>query len=580
LAVVFELALETAALVYMLRRLELSGRPGILAALLFFGARSYQTGLLSGMGFSRDASFYTAVFLTVGYLAAASSGIRGRAERTLKFALPGAAFMFGLSSAVMLVTLYLPLLIRCLWRAIASLGPPDGSSAVGKDGAPVGGPWKAKCDLAGEIALWNGCFVAGYLLLTLAVVPRGLGPETLTSGESVGLFYAVSVNLPQLFAQFAARTPLAAVLGTSAFISLGWYAGFSFFAMTVIVLWKTPWAIRRAPGLAGSALRSLAFCLAAAALFTTAHLDETRADIRYLLPLWPYAAILLSLLYLRLRVERPGSARLLFRFLAFAVLMTSANNIASLPREVAQNPSRAASKHAEAVADLLAGNGIVRAYALYWDSHVMEVLSSGKVSSAALDGSLRPYLKNASLDDFGTGAGAGRAAFVRSRNPRPWADSSLELQDTSRALLESAIAVAEIEDAANPVRVYIFDRNPFTFEAVSLRSSEQPPLAENGDGSDATGIRPPEGAMTGSSPQGPTEAESSPNGGTGPGSDARSDTERGAIPEASRRETFRMDVGVSAEEGDSGTGAVVGSGGIGVDGDAPAEDASPGKRLP
>ncbi|MDR1314130.1 MAG: hypothetical protein LBQ12_10655 [Deltaproteobacteria bacterium] len=530
---VMELALEIAALAYMLRRLGLRGRPGLLAAALFFGARSYQSGLLCGMGFSRDASFYTALFLTFGYLAAARTGVRRPAERILRFALPAAAFLFGLSSAVMLAILYLPLLAQRLWRLMADCG------AAGGGGGAEGGNVPRKGELLGEIALWNALFAAGYAALLSWASGRGLGPVPLTSGESAGFFYAVAANLPHLLGQFADSTSLAAARGSLAFASLGWYAALSFFGLCAVTLWKAPWAAGKAAGPTGEALKSLMWCLASAALLMCVHLESDRSDIRYLLYMYPFAAILLSSLYARLAEDgRPGSARLLLRFMAFAVLVTGASNIALLPRLAGENPSRAVSAHSRAIMGFLLENNVTRAYALYWDSYTLEALTSGTISVGAVDGRMMPYLKNASVKKYTEDASDGRVAFVFSRKPRPWSDPALEFQDGPPALLKEAKGYLELNDPQNPLTVYVFDGNPFTFDAAAARGPDPPPReggeaqrdggSPPGDAGDFSGDRGGSPAADSDGTAGPAEG---PGGPPSQGSEITgSEGEAGSVP--------------------------------------------------
>ncbi|MDR3152685.1 MAG: collagen-like protein [Deltaproteobacteria bacterium] len=464
LGVFLELAAEILALTYLMRRIGLRGRPAVLAAALFFGARSYPSGLACGMGFSRDASFLTAMFLALGYCAAASQGIRGRAERILRFAIPAAAFLFGLSSIIAFALLFLPLLLRGLWRA-----------AAGEDA-----PRPPKGDILGEIAVWNACFLAGYLILVYSVVPRGLGPALLASGESVGLYYAAAANVPHLWGELAEGTPLRFVAGAKAFASLGWLAGMSFAALAALTLWKTPWAVRRAQGPDGDALRALAFCLAAAFLLMAVHLGTDNASVRYLLYLYPFAALLLASLYRRLSSENPGLARLLFWGLAFAVFVNGANNIAQLPRQTGEGKSFATARHAGVILEVLASQGVRRFYGLYWDSYNLEVLADGRVKAGAVDGYMRPFLKNAALRSYAPGPPDERTAFVLSLNPRPWAEPILNLQDPS--VLETAEGVIELADPYNPVRVYVFSGNPFTFAAAAGRGPAKPQEGNGGKG--------------------------------------------------------------------------------------------------
>ncbi|MDR1081397.1 MAG: hypothetical protein LBQ79_10660 [Deltaproteobacteria bacterium] len=462
ISVFIELAFEVFAFVYMLRRLRLNGRTGLLALSLFFGVRSYQSGLLCGMGFSQDASFHTVLFLTIGYLTAGSEGIRRRTEKVLRFVLPVAAFLFGISSAVMLALLYLPLLVQSVWRA-----------CVAKDAARLaaGGYASTKGDLLWEIVFWNVLFMAGYLILVNAVADQGHGPVLLTSGDSAGLFYAVAANAPHMLRQFTDGSPLAAVRGSDAFVSLGWYAGISFFVLVVMVLWKTPWAVKNATGPTGGALRSILFCVGSASVLTMVHLEIDRSGVRYIQFMYPYAAILLSFLCVRITEEgRVGLGRLLFRFLAFSILIIGASNIAMLPRMADENPSRAVSRSYAEILGFLIDNGITRVYSLYWDSYTLQVFSSGTVRAAAVDGRMRPFLKNASLNNYGDEATGTRVAFVRTRNPRPWVDPVLEFTDRSAPLLDISAGFVELNDPVNPVRVYVFDGNPFTFVASEERS--------------------------------------------------------------------------------------------------------------
>jgi hypothetical protein len=551
LSVILELAAEILALAYMLRRLGLRGRAGVLAAALFFGARSYPSGLLCGMGFAGDASFHAALFLTLGYLAAARTGTRGLPERILKFALPAAAFLFGLSSIVLFALLYFPLLAHRLWRALSAergFRPQQG-------------------DLLGEVAAWNALFALGYLILCLAVATPERGPVLLTSGESAGLYYAVTINIPLLLGQLADASPLRHVQGAAAFASLGWYAGMAFFALALYALFSAPGAVSGDGGPAGDALRALAVCLGSALAFATVHLFSPQSSARYLAFLYPFGAVLLSSRWLRLSESSPGRARLVYLSLSAAVLLIGANNIAALPRQVADGRSRPAARHADDIAGFLAANGVSRAYALYWDSYNLEVLTSGAVRVGAVDGLLRPFLKNVSLAKYRPGPPGERTAFVRSRNPRPWSDPSMELQDPS--LLEPALGYAEFDDPSNPVRVYVFEGNPFTFEAADARAAAaRRPVGGPAPGEDALdgGPAPGEGAPGGGAAtgEGVPAAGAAPGEGA-PGADAGPGTDGpvGGLPGAEPGGGDLAGDGAVSQSGGS-SGELPGSGGSGV----------------
>jgi hypothetical protein len=496
LSVALELALEILALSYMTRRLGLCGRPGLLLAALFFGLRSYQSGLFCGMGFSQDAAFYSTLFLTLGYCAAASQGIRGRPERILRWALPAAAFLFGLSSIILFVILYLPLLLHRIWRA-----------SDHKDA-----PKPREGDILGQIALWNALCLAGYLILCLAVVAPGRGPVLLTSGESVGLYYAAVENLPLLLTQFADGTPLRFIEGAGAFVSLGWLAGFSFLAVAILALWKTPRALGSVEGPPGEALRVLAVALVTAFLLMTVHLESHLVTVRHLGFLYVFAAILLAVDYRRLLSVSPGLARLLFSVIAFAVIANGANNMATLPRQASEGASSTIARNASALLDALYRNGARRAYALYWDSYVLDVLGSGRVSTAAVDGWMRPFLKNASLRNYGQETARDGTAFIRTRNPRPWAGEALNLQDP--ALLDGAGGYVEIADPVDPIRVYFFEGNPFTFQAASGRGPS-PAAEKDGVGEGKTTGDESGGLGTGDGGRPSPQSAAQPGGETG-----------------------------------------------------------------
>jgi hypothetical protein len=595
LSVFIELALEVTALVYMIRRIGLTGRTGLLVLALFFGARSYQSGHLCGMGFAKDASFHTALFLAIGYLAAGAAGVRKRAERTLKYAHPVMAFLFGLSSASMLALLYLPLLIHRLWRAAVAR---DASRGNG------GGAEANRGDLLGEIAIWNACFMAGYLILAFAVADQGHGPVLLTSGESAGFFYAIAANLPHMLGQFADGSPLAAVRGSDAFTSLGWYAGLSFFGLVLIVLWKTPWALKMVSGAAGGAMRALLFCISGSALLTCVHLETDRSDVRYVQFMYPYAAILLASLCAGLASGgRPRLGRLLLRFLAFAVLAIGTSNMLLLPRLEARNPSLAVSRHTPQIVGFLLQNGITSAYSLYWDAYTLQVMSSGTVKAGAVDGRMRPFLKNASLTNYSQSPTATKVAFVRSMKPRPWAEPALEFADNSASFLDISAGQIEIEDNSNPLRVYVFYGNPFSFAAVSERDSG---LAQEGmelrpKGSPGPGVRTPEsdssdgpvkdGDVAGASGQGEdgkgsensdAESDSAGNAGKGAGQEGRAEQGADYYSEAVSGLDSDKNSGPGHDsEGAEGSGGVSGnSEGLEVDTGGSADQGTDSEETP
>ncbi|MDR3152686.1 MAG: hypothetical protein LBW85_00075 [Deltaproteobacteria bacterium] len=518
LSVVFELAAECAALAYMLRRLGLRGRPGLLAAALFFGARSYQSGMFCGMGFSQDASFLTAFFLTLGYCAAVRQGIRGKAERILKFALPPAAFLFGLSSGALFILLYLPVLACCAYRAAPVFGkspaggapgprPQAGQAETGaaetaegpgksdpaarnagaaegaaeaapgaRNGAGSGkaarrgkaAPQAPETALLKEAALWAVLCLAGYLLLTVTVAVHGMGPALVTAVPSAGFREAAAANLPALLGAFVDGTPLLFIKGVALIRSWGWVAGWSFLFFMGYAAYMTPRAAREAEGPCGEAIRTALACLFSAFVFTVVHLRAPLVTDRHLLFLYPYAAILLAWLYRSLARVNPGLSRLLLACIAFTVATNSVNAVTTLDLQAEIAPSRATNKHIAAIEEILSGRGVRRVYALYWDSYNLEALSDGRLKAAAVDGRMRPYLSNASLLNYDESTAGEKAAFVLSVAPRPWAPANLNLQDGS--LLETAEETFRIDDPENPVIVSVFSRNPFTFAASAERA--------------------------------------------------------------------------------------------------------------
>ncbi|MDR1041426.1 MAG: hypothetical protein LBR80_14960 [Deltaproteobacteria bacterium] len=490
ISVIFELALETAAMIYMLNRLDLRGRPGVIALALFFGARSYQSGIGCGMGFSQDASFYVCLFLTVGYCAASATAVRGRAEKILKFALPVAAFLFGLSSIILFAILYFPLLICYAARAAASsrgTGITGQAARVsGKGQSSAGGspvrpattvnpgrlPERA---LFREVAVWNIMFIMGYLTLSFGVASRGLGPVLLGTGPSVG-FQAMASEIPPLIGQFVDWTPLLSIKGAVAIRSWGWLGGWSFLFFIGYAAWMTPRAIREAGGPAGDAVRALGVCLASAFVFMTVHLESALVSIRYLMFVLVFAAVLLAWLYREIELVNGGLARLLLFCIAFTVVTNCANNMTGLGWQIEMGQSVATSKYAETVSRILAERGVNRVYALFWDSYNLEVLSGGRLKVAAVDGRMRPFIRNTSILNYAGETAADRTAFVFSRNPRTWAPDALNLQDAT--LLDAAEETVRIEDPDNPVFVCVFPDNPFTFDAAAERAFLTP--AEEG----------------------------------------------------------------------------------------------------
>ncbi|MDR2612046.1 MAG: hypothetical protein LBG06_04145 [Deltaproteobacteria bacterium] len=495
LSVLCELALETLALAYMLGRAGMGGRPRWLAIALFLGARSYQTGALSGMGFARDATFHAALFLSLGYCAALASGVRRRPERILRYALPVAAFLLGLSSAVPLAILYLPLLACAAYRAAGAAGGVAGEAPAG--GSPAG-------RILREVALWNALCLSGYLVLSLGIASRGLGPALVTAGGAAGFTYAARVNAPLLAGQFLDWTPLSYIRNEAVIRSWEWLAGWSFLFYLGYAAYMSRGAIRKARGPAGDAVRTLGACLAAAFLLAAVQLRAPFASVRPLLLVLPFAAVLVAMLYRDLSGVNGGLARLLLICIAFAVGTSGAANLKLLERRVETGPSRATSRHAAQIERILAENGVERAYALYWDSYPLEVLSSGRIRAGAVDGRLRPYLENASLLKYLPGPAGERTALVLSRAPRPWAPDSMNLQDAS--ILEGAERAFRIDDPENPVLVYVYRGNPFTFDAAAERAFAAP----FGGGLADPEAGPPDPAGTGGSPAGETAPGGSP----------------------------------------------------------------------
>jgi hypothetical protein len=478
-SVILEICLEILALIYMLRRLDLVGRPCLLSLAIFFGVRSYQSGMLCGMGFSQDATFYVILFLIVGYCAALSSGISSKPEKVLKFVIPTASFMFGLSSIVLFPLMYFPILILSAVRA-ASTSSRSGYTAISND-------VKVRQDIAGDddvcqlnenfesgqkifrnLLLWNVMFLLGYLTLSFGVSSRGLGPTLLGAGPSAGFREAVTESLPVLASQFVDWTPLFFIKGATVIRSWSFVAGWSFLFFTLYAAWMTPGAVRRGKGTASDATRAIALCLASALVLMTVQLDKSLVSVRYLSFIYVFAAVLLPTLYRDIEPVNGGLARLLLVCIAFTVVTNGMNNIVWAGRQIEMGQSRATSKHAETIFQILDEHGVSRVYALYWDSYHIEVLSGGRIKVGAVDGHMRPYMTNSSLLKYSEDTAGERTAFVYSINKRNWAPESLNLVDSS--LLLTAETTVRIDDPVNPVIVCIFASNPFTFDAAAERA--------------------------------------------------------------------------------------------------------------
>jgi hypothetical protein len=469
-----ELALETAAIVYMLRRLDLAGRPGLLAIALFFGARSYQTGMLCGMGFSQDASFYTVTFLTVGYLAAINGSASGKLESVIRYALPAAALLFGLSSAIMFVALYLPLLAVYAWKRA-------GASGRERDG---GEPGSGRSCGFKDIILWNAMFVAGYLVLNFAVAWRGFGPVLGFSGPSAGFSTALFENLGVILSRFVDATPLFYIRGAVLIRSWAMVAGWSFLFFLGYAVWMTPGTLKRAAGPAGDALRCMAFCLLTVIVLTAVCLEPSRIEFGYFLILLPFAAVLLAFIYRELVNVNEGLARFLLVCIIVTATANGANNMATLELTGALSPSAPVIRNRAAIGEILASQGITRAYALYRDSYSLDVLTDGSIKVCAVDGLMRPYLNDTSLSNYSSELSGERTAFILSIN-RFYRDSDmLELED--RSVLDSAELRYEISDPESPVVVFIFRDNPFTFDGAAFRAFAAP-LTQGGGSSETSG---------------------------------------------------------------------------------------------
>jgi hypothetical protein len=448
LAAATEIVLQSACLLYMLRRLGASPIAAAFGLLAFLGARSYDGSGFGGLGGAFYGFMYSAVFLILGHCAAAARGIAGRAERAVGSAVPLLAFVFGVASVRMLATVLVPLLLaHCaagLWRP-ASRGR--------KGDRPLR-----------RILLWTALSAAGWLVTLHFVVPRGFGPPADSPGVAFGLSRMAGGTAQAIALELIRHDPFEGAFPPFGILSLKGGAGVLCLAFLVSCVWAARRSAASRPGAAGTAYLFFGLSLALTLLYMLLLLEPVLVKVRYLALAYPLLATAAGLGYGWLRRARPALARAFLSLSCVFFALNAALNVSEIPLHAALNPSRIAVRHAAEIERALARRGVSRAYSLYWDSSVVTVLSEGRVEVWGALGDMTPLRYLAPYRVFAPERAGDRTAFVRIDQPvEEEFAGELPFNITNFAVLDRAYAKDVIPDPESDVVIYYFDRNPFAY---------------------------------------------------------------------------------------------------------------------
>jgi hypothetical protein len=450
LAVVTEIALQSACLLYMMRRLGASPKAAVFALLAFFGPRSYDGAGVCGLGGAFYGTAYMASFLFIGYYASSLHGTRDGAEKALRLALPVLAFTFGVTSARLVATVIVPLLL-----AHSSLKLWTRNSWYWEDDR-----------ILREIMLWLLASAAGRIVTVAVIVPRGFGPYLLERVNATGIEEMAIESLPALFSDFGLHDIVFWALAPFESCSVAGAVGIlclTFYSICAFGLRR-----RADPSTLGrdlarwAVIRFFVLSLAMTVFIAVLKFPVFLMNMRYLFLIYALLAMTAGLVYGDLACRRSFLARAFLSLSCGLFIMNSILNVHDLPHHAAVNPSRIVARHSDEIVDAMAARGVRRAYALYWDSAVTTVLSEGRAEVYGVRGDMEPSRWIVPLSAYSAELAGDAVAFLRvlqETDPR-FPDSLIyKVRDT--AVFDLATGKEVIPDPEGDIVIYFFDRNPF-----------------------------------------------------------------------------------------------------------------------
>jgi hypothetical protein len=446
LATMLEITLVVLSILYMFKRLDFDPKTKLMGLVVFFGIRGFMGGDLIGLGYSTDAIYYVMLFLVIGYYFSIMEGIKGRFEKILKIALPALAFIYGLGSIKLLIILFLPILLihTCvnLWR--------NDFKALNKNG------------ILWDLGIWTLLCLVGYLILSLVIATQNFGPVLPASGESVGLYYAVVENIPALLNSFLINTPLNIIKDTNIIFSPLAVNGFVFLFFIFYMIYILPIAFKKSDDKRNIAIKYIGISLFFTFFLMIIHLDRSFITSNDLMYIYPFLTILIVIYYSKLSLENKRLSHLYIIAFGVMIILNTLSNFYLNGVNIDNNPSRSVVKYFYSIRQILETEGVSRGYALYWDSYPIEVLSDGQIKMAVVNNKLKPIKNRTSNSNYNPALAGEKVAFIHSENHN---DEFRNINDiNNEKLLANAVIKYEIDDKINPIDVYIFNNNYFTFE--------------------------------------------------------------------------------------------------------------------
>jgi hypothetical protein len=448
LSVVTEVALQSVCYVYAARRLGLSPLAAAIGLLAFFGVRGYGSGRMCGLGGASYGVMHCAVFLILGYCAAARSGRLARADQAARLIIPVLAFFSGLSSLRFIAAILGPLLM---------------AHCAAKLWTPLPRDWAGDA-LLREILFWTAVCAAGWIITVQAVMPRGFGPMSYGTSALNGLAVNAAESAPALARDVAALNPVARAGAGLSPLSARGASGLLCAAFYAACAWGIAWTRKPYLPARRAAYAFLLMSIWPPALLMLVMFPPGEMTVRYLFNAYVLLAAAAGFLYEDLRSFRPALARAFLVLCCSLCVFNSFALIREIPGFAARNPSVYAIRHLDDVGESLRRHGLDKAYSLYYQSTVQQVLTDGRYEVWPVLGDMTPAKYLVRYDVYDPGRAGERAAFIRIEPPLPYRIPPNVINTvTDESLLAGAAEREVLPDPEVSVEIFYFDRNPFVF---------------------------------------------------------------------------------------------------------------------
>lgn len=451
LAVGTEIVLQILAMVYMFKRLQVGPKASCLGLLVFFGLRTYESGLLSGLAFAPYASIYILCFLTLGYYAARREGKFGFTEKILSLIIPILALIFGISSIRVLVILFVPVLVVHFGALMWSQGT----------------VFEKRETLNWEIVLWSALCLVGNLIRYFYILPKGFGPYAFESSTAQSVLYVIQEGLPALFRQFIQDTGLGLIQNFNPVLSLPSISGFLSLFFYGSLIYLVSLNLRAKAPARVAVFQIMLFSLFLSSFIMVFTMTAPAIVFRYLLLFFAWAALAAALAYETFFQLNRRLSRLFLIFIILTVMLQSFVNYRQLAqRTKAINVGTAGSvrAHVEEIEKIFKLRNLTLGYALFWDSYPLTVLTNGRINIAAVRGDFEPFKWTSAARNFSPSLSREKVALIVP--DKALTDKNLQFYVTKPSLFKFASDQEHIDDPINPITIYFFDQNYFTLAGI------------------------------------------------------------------------------------------------------------------